>query len=117
MSDTSSRKSLLVVVASDPRASHRPAEAIRLAAGVAAWRNVAVTLYFTGPGGAALSAECDDFVNEESYTRYLPMFVESGGTVYVESNAAASNGELPHEEVSREQFAALASKMTYLLRF
>ena len=115
MSDTP--KSLLVVVASDPRASHRPAEAIRLAAGVAAWRNVAVTLFFTGAGGAAVSGDCDDFVDEESYTRYLPMFVESGGRVYVESTTVASNSELPHEKLPRQQFAALPSKMTYLFRF
>jgi len=117
MSTTETSLSLLVVVASDPRASHRPAEAIRLAAGVAAWRKIAVTLYLTGPATAAVSADCDDFVDEESYTRYLPMFVESGGGLYVESSASASNAELPHEKMSRQQFAALASKMTYLLRF
>jgi len=117
MTETSAGKSLLVVVASDPRASHRPAEAIRLAAGVAAWRKVAVTLYFTGLAVAAVSADCDDFVDEESYTRYLPMFVESGGGLYVESTGSASSAELPHEKMSLQQFAALASKMTYLLRF
>src|SRR6266852_6441251 len=89
MTDTSTQKTLLVVVASDPRASHRPAEAIRLAAGVAAWRKVAVTLFFTGPAIAAVSADCDDFVDEQSYTRYLPMFLESGGAIYLDSNAVA----------------------------
>ena len=117
MAQRSNGKSLLVVVASDPRSSHRPAEAIRLAAGVAAWRNVAVTLFFTGPATAAVATDCEDFVDEESYTRYLPMFVESGGRVYVESNAVALSTELPHEKVSPQQFAALASKVTYLLRF
>ena len=108
---------MLVVVASDPRTSHRPAEAIRLAAGLAAWRNVAVTLFFTGPATAAVSTDCEDFVDEESYTRYLPLFVESSGRVYVESSGAKLDAELAHEKVSREQFAALASKVTYLLRF
>jgi len=117
MAQSSNGKSLLVVVASDPRSSHRPAEAIRLAAGLAAWRNVVVTLFFTGPASAAVGADCDDFVDEESYTRYLPMFVESGGNVYVQSSAVALSAELAHEKISRQQFAALASKVTYLLRF
>jgi len=117
MAESSSPKTVVVLVASNPRARHRPAAAIRLAAGLAAWRNVAVTLFFTGPATAALSADCEDFVDEESYTRYLPLFVESGGRVYVESAAPGTHSELAHEKLSREQFAALASKMSYLLRF
>ncbi len=74
-----------MAVTSDPRSSHRPAEAIRLAAGVAAWRKVEVTLYFAGPAVLAVSADAEDFVDEESYTRYLPMFVELGRPVLIES--------------------------------
>ena len=76
--ENSTRKSLLVAVTSDPRTSHRPAEGIRIAAGVAAWRKVDVRLYLGGAAVLALSSDVDDLVNEESFREYLPMLNESG---------------------------------------
>ena len=108
-----------MAVTSDPRSSHRPAEAIRLAAGVAAWRKVDVTLYFAGPAVQAVSADADDFVDEESYTSYLPMFVELGRPVLIESESGTLTeaGDLPYKKVSRGELASMASKVTYVLRF
>lgn len=121
MTEPAGPKSLLVLVTSDPRSSHRPAEAIRLAAGVATWRKVEVTLYFAGPAVLAVSSDADDFVNEESYTHYLPMFSELGRPIFVETSSPAvseiKRGELRYETLSHEQLASVASKMTYLLRF
>jgi hypothetical protein len=118
---TSTPKSLLVVVTSDPRSSHRPAEAIRIAAGVAAWRKVDVSLYLAGPAVLALSSDVDDFVNEESFTQYLPMMAQSGRPVLVEAGAEMllTIGEptLRFEAIGRTDLAAMTSKMTYLLRF
>lgn len=119
MAEISPGKRLLIVVTSDPRSSHRPAEAIRLAAGIAAWRKVAVSVYFSGPAAAATNADADDFVDEESYTRYLPMLAEFGSRVLVEAESplVKQAGQLPHEKLARSEFAALASESTYLLRF
>ena len=36
---------LLLLVTSDPRTSARPAEAVRIAAGIGAWKKADVTLY------------------------------------------------------------------------
>ena len=36
---------LLLIVTTDPRISPRPAEAVRIAAGVGAWQKIDVTLY------------------------------------------------------------------------
>src|SRR3954453_16970992 len=91
------RKSLLVAVTCDPRSSHRPAEAIRLAAGVAAWRKVDVRLYFAGPAVLALNSDSDDFVDEESYTRYLPLCIESGCSLFIESGSSFLGELVPGE--------------------
>jgi hypothetical protein len=119
--DRPARKSLLIAVTSDPGSSHRPAEAIRLAAGIAAWRKVDVTLYFAGPAVLAINSDSDDFVDEESYTQYLPMCIESGCPIFIESGSSLTErlapGELPYEMISNQQFARLAATMNYLLRF
>jgi hypothetical protein len=115
------RKSLLLAITCDPRSSHRPAEAIRLAAGVAAWRKVDVTLYFGGPAVLAVNSDPDDFVDEESYTRYLPMCIESGCSLFIESGSPFLEklipGELAYQKISQPDFARLAAGMNYLLRF
>ena len=114
-------KSLLVVLTSDPRKSHRAAEAIRIAAGVAAWRKVDVSLYLAGPAVLALSADVDDFVNEESFTQYLPMLVESGRPILAEAGAPllkeVHEAAVRFETISPPHLATLASQMTYVLRF
>ena len=63
----------LFVIASDPRTSHRPAEAIRIAAGVSAWKKVDVSLYLHGEAARMLDDAAGDFVDEEHIERYLPM--------------------------------------------
>jgi len=64
----------LFVIASDPRTSHRPAEAVRIAAGVGAWKKVDVSLYLHGEAARILDEAAGDFVDEEHIERYLPMF-------------------------------------------
>lgn len=119
--ETSARKSLLVAVTSDPRSSHRAAEAIRLAAGVAAWRKVDVTLYFAGPAVLAISSDPEDFVDEESYTRYLPMCIESGCPIFIEAGSSLLEkgvpSELAYQKISSQDVARLAATVNYLLRF
>jgi hypothetical protein len=63
----------LFVIASDPRTSHRPAEAVRIAAGVAAWKKVDASLYLHGEAARLLDEAPGDFMDEEHIERYLPM--------------------------------------------
>jgi hypothetical protein len=115
------RKSLLVIITSDPRSSHRPAEAIRITAGVAAWRQVDVSLYLAGPAVSALSADVDDFVNPESFSQFLPMLAEYDRPILAEAAAPVlaeiSDPSVRFEAISPAQLAARAARATYLLRF
>ena len=72
----------LFVIVSDPRTSHRPAEAIRIAAGVSAWKKVEVNVYLYGEAVRVLEESADDLVDEEHLTRYLPLLREGGAKLH-----------------------------------
>lgn len=111
----------LVIVNSDPRTSPRPAEAIRIAAGVGAWKKVEVTLVLCEAAVLALSEFPDELIDEDNFTRYLPIVGEWGRPVYVETGAPllAGLGETPvrYERIGVAQLAALAAASDCVLRF
>jgi hypothetical protein len=115
------KPSVLFIIKSDPRTSHRPAEAIRIAAGVGVWQKVEVTLYLHQTAVLALSEFPDELVDEENYRHYLPMVGEFGRPIYVQRAAPLlkeiGRASLPFEEISESELAALAGRSTYLLRF
>jgi len=111
----------LFVVSGDPRTSARPAEAIRIAAGVGAWRKVAITLYLRDAAVLALSEWVDGFVDEDNYTRYLPLLGELGRPIYAQAgNPLLSElGESPlaYEELAEGPLAELAARQDFLVYF
>ena len=111
----------LFVITSDPRNSHRPAEAIRIAAGVAVWKKVDVLVYLHHGAVLALSEYPDDLVDEENYTRYLPMLGQFEHPIYVQRGSAllAQIGQpsLPFEEISERQLAELAAQSSSVVHF
>jgi len=113
--------SVLLIITGDPRASHRPAEAIRIAAGVGAWKKVQITLYLSGDAARLLSEDTEEFVDEDNYRRYLPMIAESGHPIYLPHGAPVPArpllAALRYQELSDHQFAELAANSTYVMRF
>ena len=113
--------SVLVIVTGDPRTSHRPAEAIRIAAGVGTWKKVDITVYLREAAVLALSEWADEFMDEDNYTRYFPIVGEFGRPVYVQRGAAELQelGEptMKFEEIDDTQLAALAAQSTYVVHF
>jgi hypothetical protein len=115
------KASALFVIQSDPRRSGRPAEAVRIAAGVGAWRNVAVAVYLREAAVLVLGEQAEALMAGEDYARYLPVLRELGQPVYVQKGAAAlgqlGQATLPFQEISDEQLAGLAAARACLLRF
>ncbi len=111
----------LVIVSTDPRTSPRPAEAVRIAAGVGAWKKVDVTLALWGPAVLALSEFPDELVDEDNFTRYLPIVGEFDRPVYVEAGAPLLGelGESPvkFEAIDATRLARLATENDCVLRF
>lgn len=112
---------LLLLVTSDPRTSARPAEAIRIAAGIGAWKKAEVTLYLRGPAVLSAGEWVDELQEEDNFTRYLPIVAEFGRPVYLQAGAPelAEAGALSvkTELITDAQLAELTAQATYVLRF
>ena len=113
--------SALVIITGDPRASAKPAEAIRIAAGVGTWKKADIRVYLRGPAVLALSEYVDEFVDEDNFSRYFPIVGEFGRPVYVQKNAPLLGkiGESPlrFQEIDDAQLAKLAADSNYVLHF
>ncbi len=111
----------LVIIETDPRTSARPAEAIRIAAGIGAWKKTDVTLLLRGPvAGYSLQEYADDLVDEDNFTRYLPLVAESPRPIYVEDSfadlPALEGSPWKYEVVSPAKTAELIHANDYLIR-
>ena len=111
----------LVIIETDPRTSARPAEGIRIAAGIGAWKKTDVTLLLRGPAaGYSLQEYADELVDEDNFTRYLPLVVESQRPIYVEDSftdlAALEHSPWKYEVISPAQTAKLLHAHDYLIR-
>ena len=111
----------LFIIEIDPRLSGRPAEAVRIAAGVGAWKKVEVSLYLREAAVLVLGEQAEELKDGEDYARYLPVLGESGRPIYAQKGAAAlgelGQASLPFEEISDEQLAGLAAACGCVLRF
>ena len=111
----------LFIIESDPRRSGRPAEAVRIAAGVGAWKKIEVAVYLRGAATLLLGEEAEALMDGENFAQYLPVLRESGGPVYVQKGVAAlgqpGSPALPFEEISDEQLAGMAAARACVLRF
>jgi hypothetical protein len=115
------KSSALFVVTGDPRISGTVAEAIRIAAGVGAWKKVQVALYLHGPAVLALSEFPDELVDEDHFTRYLPLVGEAGRPIFVEKDSSLLDQlgvpSQPFQAISVAELRQLAAEHRYLLRF
>ena len=64
-------KNLAVVIREDPRTSHRPVEALRIALGLAAGSHK-TTVVLLGEAVRLLSEDSDDIVDVDILEKYLP---------------------------------------------
>ncbi len=65
--------SIALVIREDPRLTHRPVEALRIALGLAAGENP-MTVILMGQAIHLLAEETDDIVDVEILEKYLPSF-------------------------------------------
>ncbi len=114
-------RTVLLIVTGDPHTSPRPAEAIRIAAGVGAWGKVRITLYLDGEAVAVLSEYADELIDEDNFVRYLPMIGEGENPIYVRKGASglADLGEpvLDYREIDEERVAQLSAEHDVVIRF
>jgi hypothetical protein len=111
----------LFLISGDPRTSPRPAEAVRIAAGVGTWKKNEIQVYLRGPAVLALGEFVDELVDADNFVRYLPIIGEWPQPIYVERGTPwlRELGESPlkFQEISDDELAVLSSQATYLARF
>jgi hypothetical protein len=112
---------VLIVVTADPRSSARAAEAVRIAAGTAAWQRVSVSLYLRDAATLALGEVTDELVDEDVFRQHLPDLAGAGQPVYVQAGAPwlKELGKAPvaFKEITDLQLGILAAHHRYVLRF
>lgn len=79
-------QSILVLIKGNPLESHRPAEAIRIALGLAS-SDHDVTIVLLNQAPLLLSDDTEDLVDGEILQKYLPTFKELDQTFFVEEKA------------------------------
>jgi hypothetical protein len=113
------QKRALIVVDSDPRRSHRPAEAVRLAAGLSGWMPERLAICLMG-SAAGLLGDGADLLGEEDLQVSWPVLRDAGTAVYTDFPPAP--GTRPQflgavREIDAAGVARLAAGVDCLLRF
>jgi hypothetical protein len=113
-------RNFLIRIVSDPRKSPRPAEAVRIAAGVGAWRKVQVHLYFEGAAARALDEFADELASGDLFTQYLQAIPDHGGRILVEAGNPildSINPAVRFERLSGDQIEQFVAQMDHVMQF
>ena len=115
------KRRLLFIVTSDPRLSARPAEAVRIAAGVGAWETLEAVLYLRDAAVLALGESAEELVDGDNFVHYLPLAAEAGRRICVQrgSPLLTELGEtrISFEPVDDDELARLAADSECVVRF
>ena len=110
-------RKVLFIISSDPRMSHRPAEAIRIAAGTGAWARAQVNICLTGQAILILNADEDALKDAEQFSMCLPMLCESQRPIYVLKETTSPVSNPPVREINLEELSRLALEHDVVARF
>ena len=111
---------VLFIITGDPRQSARPAEAVRIAAGLSAGRNVEVTACFCSAAALVVGDAAEELVDGDSIARYLPLLAESGSVCVPQGAAASVTAQTPmahSREITDQELARLAANSDAVIRF
>lgn len=115
------KPNVLFLIASDPRLSPKPAEAVRIAVGVGVWQKVEVSIYLRGAAVLALSEHPPRLIDEENFARYLPLAADWGRPIYVQRGAPLlvelGQALLNYAEIDDVALGALAARSASVLSF
>ncbi len=72
------KKSVVILITEDPRLSPRPAEALRVAAGLAVWDQLDITVRLRGPATQLVEANVHEMRDDEVIEQSLALLREKG---------------------------------------
>ncbi|MGV3772741.1 MAG: hypothetical protein ACO1QB_07565 [Verrucomicrobiales bacterium] len=117
-SDSQSRA--LFVIESDPESSPRAAEAVRIAAGLGAWKEIGIDLWLKGAGAKALSPYPEELIDGNIFRDYLPTIAELGGAIFVdgaEVQEAEAGRPFKIRAIDSNKIASTLRRYSYLFHF
>lgn len=101
-------KRIAVVITEDPRETHRPVEALRIALGLSAGDHD-TTVVLLGPAARLLTEDTDDVIDVDILDRYRPSFHQLG-IRFVVNDTSVPTALLPGYRIeprSRQDIQAL----------
>jgi hypothetical protein len=111
---------VVVLISTDPRASHRAFEAMRIGVGIVAGEN-AVTFVLAGPAAHLLDADTDELVDGDDVAKFRASLQALGIPFHVEATAIPTHdwNEDGHEvvPVTADEIAALVRNARRALVF
>jgi sulfur relay (sulfurtransferase) DsrF/TusC family protein len=107
-------RKILFIITSDPRTSARPAEAIRIAAGVSAWGKAAVSICLVGPAVLMLSEGDQPLKDEDQVVSGLPLVPKR---IYVMNTSGRALAASDAKLVGVAELAQLALVHDTVVRF
>jgi hypothetical protein len=115
------RRTALFIITGDPRRSPRPSEAIRIAAGVAAWQQVDVSVVLCGAAGLVLKEFVDELIDPENFREGLPLLAGSGRGIFAHHGSPVleqlESTSVPFAEMDDDGLAELAARCDVVVRF
>ena len=118
MGDTGPK--IVFLIRSNPCESHRPAEAIRIAAGLGVGKNP-IKILLTSEAPRVLSSEEEDLIDIEIIEKFLPFIEEMGIPFYVERDspgeAALKSSPYGFRTIGPEESSELLAGGHYVLVF
>jgi hypothetical protein len=118
-----SQRSALFVITSNPLSSPRPAEAVRIAAGIRAWQAIDVHVYLHDETSMPLLHSQDQIQDQDTFRHYLPLLANPKESVVLVSDRIGRQAldlwgdcfrVLP---VTDDAIAQRAASSTWILRF
>jgi hypothetical protein len=111
--------SVVVVIRDDPRKTHRPVEALRIALGLSTGENP-LTVVLLGQAPLLLGEDVDDIVDGEVLEKYLPSLKQLEIPFVVQSGAQSSfsiDPDFKISDASPSQISALVAAADRVLVF
>lgn len=110
-------RSLLIIISSDPATSHRPGEALRIAAGVATWQKARVTVCLRN--GALALIQPDSQSNSREIERLLSMLATEDDPILLcnPSPSSSTPPMVPCRPVDSVNLAARAAQADCVLQY
>ena len=110
-------RQVLFIISSDPRTSHRPAEALRIAAGSGAWGQAIVNVCLSGPATRMLDENVSDLRDEDQIASSLSLLSGSGSPIYVYGAAEIDPPAQGTQRLDLKALAELAMRHDVVARF